>query len=568
MKSAKDWLTEQVAAASEALLNHAGVEGSSLGVLRLVERPREKQHGDFASQAPLQLAKWLKRAPFAIAEELKAMIVVDPFYVDRLEVVKPGFINVVISGTYLGQVVNRIEGEQDQYGWGKALAGRKILVEYVSANPTGHVNVVSGRSAAVGSSLVNLFKAQGAVAESEFYVNDAGRQARLLGLSSEALIKKTFGEPAEFPEDGYQGEEVANFSFNFKKAQEEKWGVSGWDAFKKKMEEENPDTTQFLSRAGIANFVKHQQEDLKQFRVLFDRWFHEQGELHDRGQVKRVLEELRRLGATYESDGAEWLRLTDRGVDKDEVLVRQTGEPTYYSADIAYHLDKYHRKFDEALDLWGPDHHGHIIRLQKALEILGVPSGWLDIRIVQQVNLLQSGEKVKMSKRAGHTVRLKELMEEVGVDAVRYFYLMRSTDSHLDFDVELAKKQTDENPVYYVQYAHARICNILVHAKDQGVAWSPDGILEGLVTPEEREVLVMLDRFPEVVEQAALNRTPNSVPTYLGELAATFHHFYAKCRVVSDDRELSQARLRLVNAVGTVLRNGLTLLGISAPERM
>ncbi len=533
-------------------LQSAGVAPTVAGAkTKQVERPKETGHGDFASSVALSVAKMLRQSPMQVAEQLVANMTKEVEVVERIEIAKPGFINLYVNSQCLHRVVNRIEAADRQYGKSQALVKHRTLVEFVSANPTGSLNVVSGRAAAVGSALFKLMREAGAEVYAEYYVNDVGRQTRLLGSSLAARIRQVRGEGAEVPEDGYQGEEVQALAKE----------ILG------EMKSGEPLDDMALAQHGIAAFLKSQERDLESFGVIFDRWFREHT-LHEEGAVKACIKRYEEAGALYQHEGATWLRLTDRGMEKDEVLVRQGGDPTYFAADIAYHLNKFERGYLEALDFWGPDHHGHIQRLQKALELLGIPSGWLEVRIVQQVNLISKGEKVKMSKRAGQTVRLSELVKEVGLDAVRYFFLMRSIDSHLDFDVDLAKKQSEDNPVFYVQYAHARACNILGHAKEEGVIWTASGVLEGLDTPEEYQVFRDLDRFPEVIEQAALSRAPSWVTTYLADLAATFHHFYAKHRVVSDDQALTQARLRLVNAVRITLQNGLTLLGVSAPERM
>lgn len=561
-------MSEGIRGAAERLLGEAGLGLDALTpaqwlVVKQVERPKQALHGDVSSPAALTLAKILKQPPLAVAERLASILGVEAAVADRVEVVKPGFVNAFFSPRYLSGLISGIERAGAAYGRTDRLKGRKMILEFVSANPTGNVNVVSGRSAAVGSTLVQCARAAGADAWAEFYVNDAGRQFQLLGESVVANRKKGLGLEAAIPEGGYQGEEVAQFSMSSLEQKKPSWGKT-LQEYVKGVQMEDP---RMAAREAVEHFVGEQRRDLEAFGVVYDQWFYEHT-LHDAGEVRQVIETAHTTGASYEQEGAVWLKLTQVGLDKDEVLVRSTGEPTYFAADIAYHLHKYRRGFDEALDFWGPDHHGHIIRLQKALAVFGVPETWLEVKIVQQVNLMRGGEKVKMSKRAGQTVRLKELIEEVGVDATRFFFLMRNVDSHLDFDVELAKKATDDNPVFYVQYAHARACNVLAHAQTQGLTLEESADVERLVAPEERGVMRWLDRFPEVVETAALTRSPNLLTNYVQELSTAFHHFYAHCRVVTEDRPLSLARLRLVQAVRVTLRNGLALLGVSAPEKM
>jgi arginyl-tRNA synthetase len=429
------------------------------------------------------------------------------------------------------------------------------MVEYVSANPTGPMNIVNARAAAIGDALVRLLAASGHAAKSEFYVNDAGRQVDLLGLSLQARYREHVGQPGAFPEDGYQGAYVSELAAQF--PPEEAAAALA-----------DPKATRFREWS-LEHMLAWQREDLAHYGMRFDRWFRE-SDLHAGGKLDQALAELEKRGHVYESEGAKWFRSTAFGDEKDRVLVRSNGEPTYFLADIAYHADKYERGFRKVIDLWGPDHHGHVQRLQSALVAYGLPEGFLEVLIVQFVKLLSGGEPVKMSKRAGEFITLRELVDEVGADNARYFFLMRSATTPLDFDLDLAKKQSDENPAYYVQYAHARIASLVRYAESNGIEEpkDPGASVRLLDAPEELAVLKELALFPDIVRGAARAREPHRVPAYLQRASESFHRFYHVHRVVTEDRERSQARLLLCLGARRVLANGLGLLGVSAPERM
>jgi len=525
-----------------------------------VEAPRQKRFGDLSSNVAMVAAGIVGKPPMELAELIAGKCRVEPSVVRKIEVSRPGFVNFFLEPAGLIRFLEAAALEADSYGLGEEIPDERIQVEFVSANPTGPLNVVSARAAAVGDSLVRLLRAAGYRTKAEFYVNDAGRQVELLGLSFEARLKQHFeGQEAAIPEGGYPGEYILELAKR----------MSGDEARRILAFPESERKAKLAARA-VDSMLSIQKRELERFGVVFDEWFRESA-LHSAGETGATLEALRSGGGVAERDGAVWLRSSAYGDTEDRVLVRSTGQPTYLLSDIAYHRNKFNRGFTRVIDIWGPDHHGHIPRMKAAAQILGFPADWLEVLIVQWVRLLREGRVVKMSKRAGEFVTMEELLDEVGRDCARFFFLMRRTNSHLDFDLDLARKQSDENPAYYVQYAHARISSILEFAAaERGL--SPDARGEAeirrLGNEEEFELMKAIAFFPDTVRAAARAREPHRIPIYLQSLAAEFHRFYTKNRVVSSDMELSKARLRLVWAVRTVLKNGLTLIGVSAPEKM
>jgi len=522
----------------------------------VVNRPRQEGFGDYATPVAMSLAKTLKKAPRAIAEEIVKALEYDRNLIDEVRVDGPGFINFRLGPGYWQNILAAILQTREAYGRSNTGAGKKINMEFVSANPTGPLNIVSARAASIGDVLVNLFQATGAEAAREYYVNDAGQRVRMLGRSVSSRYMALFNIDEPFPEDGYHGEYIKDLAA----ALRDEFG----DRFIKLTLEERCDQ---LTQLALERMIRSHKEILGKFRVNYDLWFSEQS-LQDGNHQQEVLELLAQKNLSYHQDGALWFQSTQFGDRQDWVLLKSNGEPTYLLGDIAYHLDKFRRGFNQLYDLWGPDHHAHIASMDAAMQAHGYPQGSFQVRIIQQVNLLRGGEVVKMSKRAGNIIEMAELIEEVGVEATRYFFLMRKLDTPMDFDIDLAKKQTDENPVYYVQYAYARVCNILAHAAAKGVTPLNDYDLSLLKTPEEIAVLRKLSEFPEIVSKAAQFLEPHRMTIFLQELAAVFHHFYHDHRVVSDDVALTQARLRLVEGVRLVLANALRLLNISAPEKM
>ncbi len=547
-----DYLQAQLSAAACALFD---LEPDQVPEVPL-EVPRQREHGDLASSLALVLSRSRGRPPREVAEALVERLDLDPERVAEVSVAGPGFINFRLGRPWILAQLGRILEAGDRFGESEAGAGLKVQVEFVSANPTGPLNVVSARAAAVGDALVRLLKVSGHRVESEFYVNDAGRQVELLAESMDARLRQAHGEEAPVPEEGYHGDYVREIAMQAAT----------------ELDLDALDPAARLARLqefGIERIVSGQKRDLERFGVRFDRWFRE-SELHRARALDHAREALGKAGRLIDRDGALWFQTTAFGDDADRVVVKADGRPTYFLADIAYHDDKHSRGFERVIDIWGPDHHGHVPRMQAAAQALGFGKDWLEILIVQQVNLLRGGELAKMSKRAGEFVSLAELVDEVGRDPARFFFLMRRSNAHLDFDLELAKAQTEENPCFYVQYAHARIAQILAHARARGVEPLPveEIEVERLADPAELDLLKHLSSLPEAVSGAARAREPHRLTTYLREAAALFHRFYHHQRVVGVEEELMQARLALTRATQIVLRRGLDLIGVSAPDRM
>ncbi len=522
----------------------------------LIEKPRQAAFGDFATTLALGLAKTLKAAPRTIAEKIVENLQDDRHLFENVSVAGPGFINFTLSPSFWQQQLQAIRAMGDRFGeadWG---AGEKVQVEFVSANPTGPLNVVSARAAAVGDVMVSLMKKVGFAAQREYYVNDAGRQIRLLGASVSARYMALCGQQEPMPEEGYHGDYIVDLAREIKDEYGEK--------FVSISREERANE---FAKLALERMIALHQKTMAQYRVNFDCWYRE-SELRQAGKHLQILQQLETKGYTYKKDGAVWFTSTQFGDEKDRVLVTREGEPTYFLVDIAYHEDKYARGFSKLYDLWGPDHHGYIPRMSAAMQALGHPKESFQVRIIQQVNMLRGGQVVKMSKRKGNIIEMQEVVDEVGVDAARFFFIMRKLDSPLDFDIDLAKKQTEENPVYYVQYAHARVVNILQFAREKGLDVQPEADLSLLVEKEELAVIKRLAEYPEMISKAAKFLEPHRVTTYLMDLASTFHSFYQKHRVVTEDRPLSLARLQLVDATRQVLKNALDLLKITAPQRM
>ncbi len=521
------------------------------------ETPRDDRFGDIATNVAMRLARALKKNPRQIATELLQGIEWDENFVESVQIAGPGFINFVLSKkyfqTYLAQVLR--EGEA-AFGKSQFGGGKRVMVEFVSANPTGPLNVVSARAASVGDTMVHVMNRVGFDARREYYVNDAGRQVRLLGASVSSRYCELLGVEEAFPEEGYHGAYV----YDIAKKIIEKYG----DKF---LHMEYNARVDALKTLALNLIFADQKKVLEDFRVHFDNFFHE-SELRKSNAEKDVLAHLAQKNLTYEKDGAIWFKASEFGDEKDRVLITQKGEPTYFFIDVAYHKNKFDRGFEKVIDLLGPDHHGYIPRMRAALLALGFADEAFDVKIIQQVNLFRGGEVVKMSKRAGQIVTMRELVDEVGVDAARFFFLMRRISTPLDFDIDLAKRQTDENPVYYVQYAHARIANILRYGEEQGVRFNPNCDLTRLVEAAEMALIKKMMAFPELLIRIARNFEPNALTQYLQELAEVFHRFYHDHRVISEDRALSEARIALSKAVQIVLAIGLHLMGITAPEKM
>ena len=521
-----------------------------------LDRPKVAEHGDLATNVAMVLVSKLRRNPREIAADILQALDVDAEIIAGAEIAGAGFINFRFGNGYYQAALSDVLTAGAEFGRSDCGNGERVQIEFVSANPTGPLNVVSARAAAVGDVMAELFKAVGYTVEKEYYVNDAGRQVGLLGKSVSARYMRLLGKDEVFPDEGYHGDYVGELAKTFL----EQYG----DRFANLKEEKR---WQELSELALNTILQSQKDVLGAYGLHFDIWFRE-SDLRDRNAHREVLDTLSEKGFVYEEKGAKWFKSTQFGDEKDRVLVTSEGEPTYFLVDIAYHADKYDRDFTRLYDLWGPDHHGYVPRMKAALLALGYPEGSFDVIIIQQVNLLQAGEVVKMSKRAGKIIEMQELLEEVGVDVARFFFVARRTQSPLDFDMDLAKNTSEENPVYYVQYAHARICNIIKHAEERDVPFPKQANLKLLGQKEEINLIKKLLEFPDLVSKAAQHLEPHRLPTYLQELAATFHRFYHHHRVVTDDKELTNARLVLIRCTQIVLANALKLLGVSAPERM
>ncbi len=525
-----------------------------------LELPKSEQHGDLATNLAMKLSRLVKKNPFEIASEIKKIISEkikrDPALaqsIKKMEVERPGFLNFFLTQNSLTPLLLEIQKYDAHYGESHFGASKKVLLEYVSANPTGPLTIAHGRQACIGDCLARILAATGYNISREYYLNDTGRQIEILGRSTWLRYRELFGTEVDFPEEGYQGEYIRELA---KKIKEEVG-----DRFK---EEQETKAIGFFSDFSAREIMKGIEKDLEDLRVTFDNYFSEK-DLRAGGQIEKLLEVLRKKQLVFESEGALWFKSTQFGDDKDRVLRKSTGDYTYLAPDIAYHQDKFKRGFEWLINLWGPDHHGYIPRVKAAVQALGGRAESLKVLIVQLTTLCRKGQPVRMSTRAGEFVTLRELMEEVGVDATRLFFVLRRVESLLDFDLDLAKEKSQDNPVYYLQYAHARISSILSYA---GVSVPKDVNPSLLKEKEEFDLMKQLEGYPQVLIAAVTGLEPYRVVDYLRELATTFHKFYTLHRVVTEDEELTRARLLLVDCVRIVLRNGLQILGVSQPTKM
>lgn len=523
----------------------------------VLESPKDKTNGDFSTNMAMQLARVAKKAPRMIAEELVANFDKAKASIEKIEIAGPGFINFYMDNSYLTDLIPTIVNAGEAYGETNTGKGEKVQVEFVSANPTGDLHLGHARGAAVGDTLCNLLAKAGYDVSREYYINDAGNQIHNLALSVEARYMQALGLEKEMPEDGYHGADIIGIG----KRLAEEFG----DRYAKADEKES---YEFYREYGLKYELAKLQKDLESFRVKFDVWFSETS-LYKNGKIDQALAVLKERDEIFEEDGATWFRSMTYGDDKNRVLIKNDGSYTYLTPDIAYHRDKLERGFDKLINIWGADHHGYIPRMKAAIQALGYDKETLEVEIIQMVQLYQNGEKMKMSKRTGKAVTIRELMEEVGVDAMRYFFAMRSGDSHLDFDMDLAVSKSNENPVYYAQYAHARVCSILRQGEELGLATGGDVNYKLVTSEKEVELLKKLGEFPAVVADAAQKRLPHRITNYAFELAATLHSFYNAEKVLNQDNlELSKARYELMKAVRTTLQNALAIVGVSAPEKM
>ncbi|WP_368653373.1 arginine--tRNA ligase [Ornithinibacillus sp. 4-3] len=523
----------------------------------VLEKPKDKAHGDFATNIAMQLARIAKKAPRQIAEELIGQFDKQAASVEKVDIAGPGFINFFMKKDFLGEVIPAVLQAGEAYGHTNVGEGKKVQIEFVSVNPTGALHLGHARGAAFGDTLCNVLAAAGYEVDREYYINDAGNQIDNLALSIEARYLEALGQEVTMPADGYVGPDIINIAKDIIEADGDKWLKETQDA-----------RIAYFKEYGLNSLLKKIETDLSAFRVNFDHWFSERT-LYQDGQITDALETLKERNYVYEQDGATWLRSTDFGDDKDRVLVKKDGSYTYLTPDIAYHRNKYERGYDKVINVWGADHHGYITRMEAAIEALGYDKDKFLVKIIQMVNLLESGETLRMSKRKGNAVSLRELMDEVGVDAVRYYFVTRSNDSQLDFDTELARSQSNDNPVFYVQYAHARICTMLKQAEKQGFDLNADYDVTLLVEEKELDLLKKLGEFPQVVTNAAQKYMPHIVTQYVYDLAALLHSFYNAVKVLdANQKDLTQARIALITAVRQTLANALEIIGVSAPEQM
>lgn len=550
----RPWLRERLFAALEA----AGFGGELPNPAAVaLELPREFAHGDLACPAAFAVAKAARKAPREVAEAIAAQLRSEP-RLAKVEVAGGGYVNLFLGEAVWRDLLGGIAAAGETYGSSATLSGQRFLVEFISANPTGPLVVANARYAAFGESLCRCLEAAGAVVEREYYVNDAGQQIRNLALSLDARWKQSRGEAAELPKDGYQGDYVVDLAKAIFAAHPELPGL--------------PETRRLaeLARLGVAAMCEQQRLVIERLRVVYTRWFSEKS-LHDGGAVDAAFEKLKGKDLVYQQEGAWWFKAKQFGDEKDRVVRRSDGAPTYQLPDIAYHLDKLGRGYDRLINIVGADHQVEMATLKKALGALGEDADRLEVIIVQFVNLKRGAEKVVMSKRSGNVILLDELVDEVGVDAARFLFLTRAPSSHLDFDLELAKSTTMDNPVYYLQYAHARLSSLIERAAAEGLAVPPPEAADValLAEPETKLLLRQLARYPLLVEKAAASRQPHLLAHELLELAAAIHGFYTQCRVVGAETPgHATARLALAAAARQVLRNGLALLGVGAPERM
>ena len=521
-----------------------------------VEIPKDTKNGDYSTNIAMVLTKVAKRNPREIAQAIVDNLDTSKANVKQVDIAGPGFINFYLDNQYLTAVIPEAINKGDKFGCAEESKNTNILLEYVSANPTGDLHIGHARNAAVGDSLANILIAAGYNVTREYYINDAGNQITNLARSIETRFFEALGDTShEMPADGYNGKDIIEIGKDLADKHPEMKDYSDEERLKT------------FRQLGVDYEMDKLKKDLADFNVHFDNWFSETS-LYENGAIDNTLAKMNELGYTYEADGATWLRTSDFKDDKDRVLIKKDGTYTYFTPDTAYHYNKINRGNDILIHLMGADHHGYINRLKASLETFGVDSNRLEIQIMQMVRLMQDGVEVKMSKRTGNAITLREIMDEVGIDAARYFLTMRSPDSHFDFDLELAKEKSQDNPIYYAQYAHARICSILKQAKEQGVEVTADADFSTITNEKAIDLLKKVAEFEPTIESAAENRAPHRLTNYIQDLASAFHKFYNAEKVLTDDAEKTKAHIALVDAVRITLHNALALVGVSAPESM
>ncbi len=524
-----------------------------------IEIPADPKNGDMSTNAAMVCARAFRTAPRRIAEEIAGKVFLKGSFFEKCEVAGAGFINFFFAKEWFSEVIGAVLGEKEDYGKTFMGAGKKVLLEYVSANPTGPMHIGNARGGAIGDCLASVMEYAGYSVSREFYVNDAGNQIEKFKTSLETRYLQLYKEGIVMPEDAYLGEDIIDHAKAFAEIYGDKY-----------VEADSEERRQALCDFALPKNIEGLERDLKKYRIVYDRWFRE-SELHQNGSVADIIEKLRESGYTYEKDGALWFRSSAMGDEKDRVLVRDNGIPTYFVPDIAYHYNKLvTRGYDIAIDILGADHHGYIPRMKAAMQALGVDPKRLDMVIMQMVNLVRNGEKYKLSKRSGKAITLSTLLDEIPIDAARFFFNLREPNSQFDFDLELAVSQTSDNPVYYVQYAHARICSVLRKLSEEGIEVRAANAqtLSALGEPDETELIKYLATLPTVINDSARNYDPARITRYVWELATKYHRFYTNCRIMGEEENVLQARASLSLAVKQVISNILTMLKIDCPERM
>jgi arginyl-tRNA synthetase len=526
----------------------------------VIEMTRDRKFGDYATNAAMVMASRTGEDSRELARQIsEKMREVDQGKdLEKVSVAGPGFVNMTMSPRFWIRILRAVMMEGEDFARTSVGEGRKVQVEFVSANPTGPLHVGHGRGAALGDALANILECAGFQVQREYYINDAGNQIQTLGKSVYTRYLQLLGRDVPFPEEGYKGEYIGDIAARVKEEEGDRY-----------LSMSEPEAAEAVAVRSATIILDDIRKDLEEFGVHFDVWFSEKKLLND-GKVDEALEDLRDRGCLYSSEGALWFNSTERGDDKDRVLVKGDGSLTYFASDIAYHRDKYERGFDEVIDIWGADHHGYVARMKAAVQAFGRDYDDLQVLLLQLVSLSRKGQPVAMSTRAGEFVTLREVRDEVGRDAARYIFLTRKADSKLEFDLELAKERSNDNPVYYVQYAHARICSVLRNAEERGIPVpGPDDVDPSLLTlVEERELVRYIGALPDVIEGAALAMEPHRITTYLRDISTTLHNYYYHHRILDNDSSMTAARLALVLGVRTVIARALSLLGVSAPERM
>ena len=558
VKNAKEQIKSIILNSAERAISDGILENAELNDFK-IEVPKDRANGDYAVNAAMVWSRLFKKAPRQVAEILMANADFNGTYIEKYEIAGPGFINFYLSQKYYADIVLDVENKKEQYGRSDFGEGKRVLVEFVSANPTGPMHIGNARGGALGDCLAAVMDAAGYYTEREFYINDAGNQINKFALSLDLRYLQLYKDGIEMPEDSYHGEDIVNHAKAFAE-------IHG-DSFVNKDEAERRSE---LVKFALPKNIKGLEEDLGKYRIKYDTWFKESS-LHNNGETTRIIELLKQSGYTYENEDALWFKATEFGCDKDFVLVRANGVPTYVVPDIAYHYNKLvTRKFDKAIDILGADHHGYVPRLKAALTALGVDADRLDVVLMQMVRLVRDGEVIKASKRSGKAITLVTLLDEVPIDAARFFFNLREPNSHFDFDLDLAVNESNSNPVYYVQYAYARICSIIRNLEGEGIKNNPATLdeLMLLTAPDERELILHIAALTDEIIASAKAYDPAKITHYVEELATKFHKFYSSCRVKGDDEKLTQARLSLCAVTAVTIKNVLNLMKIDAPEKM